>query len=871
MDTENLMVKIINKCDLYFDGEIISKEHLIKIYTEFICNTIVEKNHNVGIMLHTGSICFDIVSIIMAVLTNLKFNESDADEVIASLNVGDIVLYGNNRHTFNGYERKKFSDVYENYVVLLQNNGDTTFVPPKKIHLISPYKGKSKRMDGRGLRKQNSNRIDFISKVFDLPIKEIPCIIDTSSVIVMPRENFEKIEDGLEIYYDVDKSIKLLDIVSASYFTENDEYTYRGNPGKTEPILKITNRISVARDLIINKVNNRIIGLNVLGFESITRGRTELPELMNRRSLKYVFIAYHIDSENGESIIAECDEANVIACTKDFLLSNSLPTIIPNSITIELNRQVENVINKEISPIIIKTEKTWNDYKDLKKALFFIKKSELVSENLEQFIIHAHSLLNLFLTAVFTISSMEYLISTGKLDVLSPQIQIDNLKKLMDEFHGDIKIKAQYIVNQLELLYIENIDFCKKEDILNDLLNSNTDKKIAIIIPKAYYFNIIYAAENEKLISKNKKITISTANKFDNEILYDMIIVVGDFKGKRFDTFKTKASSLIIPIIYDFENNIFKFRMKSAAKIENIYNEKSKIPIVYDEKHGDLSYDNSDVKDDEIFEIETISNDLSFYVERLNEIDAIRHVCAGVHSSGTTVEVASIATFSDGEKAFFTKSYKAYVFDSAKEDVREIAAESLSPGDTLVFTNNDHFTKDIVKQIFGSLLDEKILDNEIAIAYEKSNRWKDVLRNFMHQNDISYSGISRLFQINGCIRGEQSIRSWLDDDSHIIGPKDEEPLICLAVITGDKEMLDKTSEYYSAIKTVRSVRIKILKMIGISIINKLKGKSPEKDIFLETVYSNVDNLAKMLQLETITEVEQKLQAPINMVNRPIML
>ena len=57
------MKKLIDKCDLYFEGHIISKELLVKNYADFLASNF-EKKHNVAISLHTGSVCFDIITIL---------------------------------------------------------------------------------------------------------------------------------------------------------------------------------------------------------------------------------------------------------------------------------------------------------------------------------------------------------------------------------------------------------------------------------------------------------------------------------------------------------------------------------------------------------------------------------------------------------------------------------------------------------------------------------------------------------------------------------------------------------------------------------------------------------------------------------------
>lgn len=49
------MKKLIDKCDLYFEGHIVSKELLVKNYADFLASNF-EKKHNVAISLHTGSV-----------------------------------------------------------------------------------------------------------------------------------------------------------------------------------------------------------------------------------------------------------------------------------------------------------------------------------------------------------------------------------------------------------------------------------------------------------------------------------------------------------------------------------------------------------------------------------------------------------------------------------------------------------------------------------------------------------------------------------------------------------------------------------------------------------------------------------------------
>ena len=88
----NAMKRIIDKCDVCIDGNVISKELLVKTLSGFISSTIEDKRHNVGIILHTGSICFDAILLAYAAISNILYNETNATDLIHSLHVGDVVL-----------------------------------------------------------------------------------------------------------------------------------------------------------------------------------------------------------------------------------------------------------------------------------------------------------------------------------------------------------------------------------------------------------------------------------------------------------------------------------------------------------------------------------------------------------------------------------------------------------------------------------------------------------------------------------------------------------------------------------------------------------------------------------------------------------
>ena len=190
MTAKEALDRIIDKCDLLIDGQIISKELLMRTYAEFLSSVTEKEKHNVGFVLHTGSVCFDAIALAYALATCLVYNEYQTDDVIASLQEGDTVLYGDKkkeRYIFNGYTNLPSApDI--TYVLLSQGGGNKTFVPQKRWGYIQPYFGASKRFDGRGLRKKSTIREDFYNEVLEYKTEDIPSVLNVSVVLVLPRE-----------------------------------------------------------------------------------------------------------------------------------------------------------------------------------------------------------------------------------------------------------------------------------------------------------------------------------------------------------------------------------------------------------------------------------------------------------------------------------------------------------------------------------------------------------------------------------------------------------------------------------------------------------------------------------------------------------
>ena len=875
------MKNLIDKCDLYFDGHIISKELIVKNYADFLAGNF-EKKHNVAITLHTGSICFDILTILMTVFSNIMFDQLTITDFIDGLASGSILLYGKERCRFEGFADPHIAPdgsvirrikIITETIVKGEISKTTTWLPESRWNQLKPYNGTSSRLDGRGVRSDNKKRRDFLTSVFGMKSQEIPAFIEKSSIIVMNRERAEIIIDKLEIGYGTDK-IKITEIMPVSYCTENEEYPYGGNPGKIEPAIKITNSISNARSLVTGSWQgndtwiNDVVGVSIIGFDAISRARTEVTEMMKRRKLKYVFVSYNISSEEEETLLDEIEDASVFACTAGYLLNSSFPIVKENPYTLELDKQINSVINHKTIPLPVKTfDCDWNMYKKVQISLAHLRHSEY--KEVEDFVPLAHSVMNLMITSVFPFQVMENLIESGVLEIESPLQRIIRLTDMISAFSGEFKDAAKSILGFLEDGYTKLLTYSPKEKVLFDLLLKYRNQKVAIIVPKAYYANILYSQNILDYFDDATQLSISTANKFDYSQQYDVIVAIGAFWGKRFDPFKSRASSTIYVIVSAVEENLFKYRKRLATAIENKFNICAKVPIEYINDDAEVYTNNA--TEEEVSEVINSAFDVTEYINRIFETKSLDLLNSSSGTHYTTTEISHIATCSDGESIFFTKKYKAYVFDSAKEDVVEVPVERLSPGDMVIFKSNNNETRDIVTTLLDKYIDEyQTTSDDIKMAYLKSRYWKEVLRKYRIDNNLSFKELSERLESHGVKKHEATIQIWLAEDSYIVGPQDIETYVAIAEMTRDADMLANPQSYFDACEKIRSIRVGILKLIARAIISKYSGKLSAEDDMAKVVSENIEDISTLVQIETITAVTDK-KAPINMINKPITI
>jgi hypothetical protein len=263
---------------------------------------------------------------------------------------------------------------------------------------------------------------------------------------------------------------------------------------------------------------------------------------------------------------------------------------------------------------------------------------------------------------------------------------------------------------------------------------------------------------------------------------------------------------------------------------------------------------------------------LERYIDGISVFD-IGKFAAGASAAGSntpTSEVYVVGKFTGGEQILFSKYYDAVVFNSAIGSAVETKPEKLIEGDVFIFAKRDDYARNMVDYIYEGLQTGKKLSSEVLDATEKAAYWKEALREYKEVNGLSYSDVASKLCAFGSSLQEATIRQWLIEESHIVGPSDEKTMEHIAKLTEDYHLLRNTHAYFEACRIVRRQRKKILSLIGKAITDRLVGHMPIPGSLLETVYENVEIFSESLEIESIVILEEPISVPINLINKPLI-
>ena len=389
---------IFEKITISYDGIELNKIDVFKEYGKYCCDILDSPEPNKSVLLlHTGSIYYMVMLIAIISIECLCYNNTNIFEIINTLEKGDILIRNGERVRFLEIEEDR--ETGEKYLVLEEKNDLKRKIPLcniDRLKSLSIYRGESQQLGGRGVRSAIlKNRKEFISFFTNTPTSEISAMINKSMAILLDRETAEKIFKKTYIFYN-DKRIKLNDLITASYYSENENYQIGENSYKEEAIIRFYSNISICRKDIIKDKKNRILGFIALD-ENLWLDNSEISDITNRNSIKITFMLGKIHYIKYTDWIK--DEKNkVIAYVPEYLsqFKTEATCLTSRNFYDEINFLSERKILEFFLDIQI-DEKL---YYGLIQKLDKIRKDSFSSDTKDKFLFSSYFILNICRSAM---------------------------------------------------------------------------------------------------------------------------------------------------------------------------------------------------------------------------------------------------------------------------------------------------------------------------------------------------------------------------------------------------------------------------------------------------------------------------------------
>lgn len=221
-------------------------------------------------------------------------------------------------------------------------------------------------------------------------------------------------------------------------------------------------------------------------------------------------------------------------------------------------------------------------------------------------------------------------------------------------------------------------------------------------------------------------------------------------------------------------------------------------------------------------------------------------------------DVTHFARFTTGEAAFFTKYYKAYVFNEQSDAVELKEAKTLQPGDMLIFPLNNNDTHDIVDTVLMEKMRIGGIEKAFNAHYERAGQWRKLLKQYMLDKELTVSEVAERLIKTGVSVGKPTIRGWLDEGSHTVGPQNKDDIKCIGELTKCDDMRLDPAAYDKSIDTVRCVRRKILQQIKAAIMDQLGNNRPTVEAEYADIYDRLDSIAVLVEVESVHEINRQM-------------
>lgn len=860
----------VSKCRIFWQEEELRNADFINANKKQLIDIFSGGKQKQALILHSDTTPIMLLSLLIGSFKAFISNHNLQENFLDFLSIGSKVIYENRLGEFIG---KEANGCFKVKTMDKRKSPVTNFIPPSSAYKLRPYFGGAQSLDGRGLKLKEGKKNALLASLFGLPVDKISKNSSKSIVVVCSREKADLYAKNLELSLTNTNTLNMSAVFSSAFCTTSEIYDYAGNSSKNNPVIKFVNKLSVARELIIDDAD--IETLIVEGDMHILSDSMELDSLLDRSTLKtcllvgelqrgdyrvlrkrFPDLSYHVWTQRAiESNIKDFKQEYIYS---SYIVNRQYELLKRNSAR---NRNIIDITNAMDNLLTGKC----------KNKLLMLAKNVDRNLDLKEFVVRSFSLLNLFERAIFPISVMEEMISRGEISTLSPTESLKHLDSISCDYNGAEKESMEQVVQILSKLkskvWMSNPKFDELKKIL--FFDRGSKRKKAVIVSKKYYKDIVNRALPQGLRGSWESYDILTPKKYDTSLDYEVVIFSGIFEGNILSPLGLSNANQVDYLCYEADKDRFKdIELFNENKLEfydryNRFIPENQRPI-FSLKQSDEINDESVIS---VADVYTFEKELESLIDDFSIEMYSSHAFSQDQSQG--IEIYKIISFENGEVAFLTRNYTAYIVDYSKKQVIEETIDSLEVEDTLLFSNYDKEIKDLIDSKMKELIEKE--QGTLLQSYQRSLHWKEVLKEYMKINDLSYKKLSYRFKQAGCAKHEVTIRSWLEDKVYIVGPKDVESFEAIALITEDPDMKEDYRAFHKACRDIRSLRTRILKFIGLGAVKLYDSKLRDEDEKVSALFpENALQHIKAVKIEKISDANGIYVSP-HSINKPFHL
>jgi hypothetical protein len=394
---------------------------------------------------------------------------------------------------------------------------------------------------------------------------------------------------------------------------------------------------------------------------------------------------------------------------------------------------------------------------------------------------------------------------------------ISLLKSVIEKFANDPSEKCARLTELMKANQYDYIICTTEDEALSLSLHLNSLR----IVPKP---NVISVADvNNSLLDKEPAKAILTGwaktnnvNRLLTSFLFsELTVLFYQFESRYFNSLQNR-------------NRKFSGNVKSTINKKGIRSEKET-----ETANGFADLYKSDSK------IDTDSNfDITDFEMKLDNAQFSKFIVRGNLSDSVK---AKRVEFKNDKFIYLTDTHGLIVLDDFHQSTRKSLyihksrIENLHHGDVIAFLKTE---REVLNKIVGRLTTPAAL----AETNKWIELWKNLLKAHYKQLGNDFNKLAKELKEQGCDRDPVTIRSWLFDDLRI-GPRKDDDLIAIAIMTNGTELSDNINQVRAAIRQMTGWRMQASDFV----IEQLKAK-------IKSTHSTIQ-VNSVIDFEDLGEVE----------------